>query len=224
MRIFTSYRELTAALALPADAPGAFRFCGAHQEKGKWVSDAPGHPFTGWQCESCGAVKMFADKWDVGTGYGILRKENTEYMHCYACCTAEDKRQLLDRTKPFCAYVSCDGETLSNWPGDPLGKIHSYSESRAGWHGGTIARFHVRDCHGQWWQGRGAGKGMACTLRPMKEPAYAASWGLKSFALRWAPTGQALGVVRARTASEAIRKAPKPYRRYLGEIGAEIQH
>lgn len=44
---------------------------------------------------------------------------------------------------------------------------------------------------------------------------------LIKFTLFWAPTGQiiATGIV-ARTMRSAIRRAPKPYRRYLGEIYA----
>lgn len=44
---------------------------------------------------------------------------------------------------------------------------------------------------------------------------------LKSWKLYWAPEGRCLGVVLARTAREAIRKAEQPYRKYLGEIYAE---
>lgn len=39
--------------------------------------------------------------------------------------------------------------------------------------------------------------------------------------LFWAPEGKPIGVVEAKTARAAIRKAPKPYRKYLGEIYAE---
>lgn len=39
--------------------------------------------------------------------------------------------------------------------------------------------------------------------------------------LFWAPTGQCIGTVEATTASAARRKAPAPWRKYLGEIYAE---
>lgn len=45
---------------------------------------------------------------------------------------------------------------------------------------------------------------------------------MKTFYLYWAPTAQFIGEVQARTASAAKRKAPRPYRRYLGEIRAEL--
>lgn len=81
---------------------------------------------------------------------------------------AREKRELLDRTKPFYCYVSGDGLHVTGWKGNRLGEIVVYRESSSGWHGATVARFRVRDVHGQLWQGRGAGKGMCCTLRAMK--------------------------------------------------------
>lgn len=78
------------------------------------------------------------------------------------------KRELLDRSKPFYCYVSGDGGHVTGWKGNKLGTVSNYSESRSGWHGATIARFHVTDVHGQQWSGRGAGRGMCCTLRAMK--------------------------------------------------------
>lgn len=43
---------------------------------------------------------------------------------------------------------------------------------------------------------------------------------MKVFTLYWSPEGRVIATVRARTARAAIRKAPMPYRRYLGEIYA----
>lgn len=43
---------------------------------------------------------------------------------------------------------------------------------------------------------------------------------MKTWQLYWSPTGQHIGTVQARTRRAAIRKAPYPYRRYLGEIYA----
>ena len=44
---------------------------------------------------------------------------------------------------------------------------------------------------------------------------------MKKWKLFWAPTGQPLAKVEAKDARSAIRKAPPPYRKYLGEIYAE---
>lgn len=112
-----------------------------------------------WVCAGCGKCAPHSES------YGTDGK--TE-MVCYDCCAARDVEQMLDRSKPFYAYLSCDGRELVNWPGRSLGRVLNYSESRAGWNGGTIARFRVLDVHGQLWAGRGAGKGMFCTLRAMK--------------------------------------------------------
>lgn len=44
---------------------------------------------------------------------------------------------------------------------------------------------------------------------------------MKTYILFWSPTGQRIATVTARTMGSAIRKAPAPYRRYLGEIYAQ---
>ena len=43
---------------------------------------------------------------------------------------------------------------------------------------------------------------------------------LPTFDLYWSPEGRKIATVQARTTRAAIRKAPKPYRTYLGEIYA----
>lgn len=49
---------------------------------------------------------------------------------------------------------------------------------------------------------------------PLKTP-------LKTFKLYWSPEGRCIATVTAKDASEAKKKAPKPYRKYLGEVYAE---
>ena len=44
---------------------------------------------------------------------------------------------------------------------------------------------------------------------------------MKRWRLFWAPEGRQIAAVEARTARAAVRKAPLPYRKYLGEISAE---
>jgi hypothetical protein len=44
---------------------------------------------------------------------------------------------------------------------------------------------------------------------------------MKTWTLFWAPEGRPIAVVQAKTARAARRKAPMPYRRYLGEIWVE---
>lgn len=159
MLIFDTYRDLCAALALPPLEPGAYRFL-------------PQYGKAGFQCAQCGAVKLFPLA-GVGTGYGVQHDQ----MFCYECCSANERQAMRAHVGPFFCYVRSAGDAVTSWPGGVLGRVHSYAESRSGWNGGVIARFHVRDTYGNWWQGRGAGRGMACTLRPMKAPAYAARWG-----------------------------------------------
>ena len=43
---------------------------------------------------------------------------------------------------------------------------------------------------------------------------------MKTYDLFWSPEGRKIATVQARTMRAAIRKAPMPYRRYLGEIYA----
>lgn len=45
--------------------------------------------------------------------------------------------------------------------------------------------------------------------------------GMSTWRLFWIPEGRCIATVQARTARAAIRKAPRPYRQYLGEIYAE---
>jgi hypothetical protein len=79
-----------------------------------------------------------------------------------------EKRALLDRASPFYCYVSGDALHVTDWKGNTLGRVSEYRESRNGFHRSTIARFRVRDVHGQLWSGRGPGRSMCCVLRAMK--------------------------------------------------------
>ena len=45
----------------------------------------------------------------------------------------------------------------------------------------------------------------------------------QTFKLYWSPEGKCIATVKAHTHRQAIRKAPKPYSKYLGEIYAEVQ-
>jgi len=45
---------------------------------------------------------------------------------------------------------------------------------------------------------------------------------LPTWKLVWSPEGKTIAIVRARTADAAKRKAPMPYRKYLGELYAEL--
>ena len=44
---------------------------------------------------------------------------------------------------------------------------------------------------------------------------------MKTWELYWSPEGKLIATVKAKTAKAAIRKAPAPYNKYLGEIYAK---
>lgn len=77
------------------------------------------------------------------------------------------KRELLDRSKPFYCYVSGDGQRVTGWKGNTLGRIVRSSQTRSGF-GGDMLAITVCDVHGNYWHGRGAGRGICITLRPSK--------------------------------------------------------
>ena len=74
-----------------------------------------------------------------------------------------ERRELLDRSRPFGCYLSGDGKHVTGWKGNILGWVTRESSSRTGWHGSTITHVRVIDCHGI-----GAGRGMCITLRACK--------------------------------------------------------
>lgn len=77
------------------------------------------------------------------------------------------RRELLDRSKPFGCYVSEDGKYVTGWKSNKLGTITYLSRQRVGFcREGVYIR--VTDCHGGRWYGRGAGCGVYITLRPYK--------------------------------------------------------
>ena len=81
-----------------------------------------------------------------------------------------NRRELLDRTRALSAYISDDGRHVTGWKGDVLGDIVQWMSTLRGFGDSEILCFRMKDVHGQWWSGRGAGKGRYCTLRAMKEP------------------------------------------------------
>jgi len=85
-----------------------------------------------------------------------------------------DKRELLDRTKPFTCYISSDGKHATGWKGNVLGYItesHStplpFGHKFYHWHGKNYTAYTVRDIHGGLWYGKSS-PGMCINLRPKK--------------------------------------------------------
>lgn len=170
LRVFDIGHHLDSALALPTSDRLAYRF----------FSD---YGPAGFKCCDCGAVRMFPNSlpgkdYVLSTGYARV---DGNQLCCYECTDKRQRADMLDQSKPFYAYLKIsEGRSgqVTTWTGGKLGDVYAITSSRSGWHGSKIARFHVRDVHGQWWQGRGLGHGMGCTLRKMNKPAYAAKWGV----------------------------------------------
>lgn len=78
---------------------------------------------------------------------------------------ARERRELLDRSRPFTCYLSSDGKHITGWKGNILGTVTSESKSRTGWHGSYITHIRATDVHGNPWHGKGAGRGMCITIR-----------------------------------------------------------
>lgn len=80
-------------------------------------------------------------------------------------------RGLLDRSRPFACYVSCDGKSVTGWKGNILGTATVVAEYHNNF-GATLWCYRVTDAHGAAWRGRNSGPGMIINLYPVapKEP------------------------------------------------------
>ena len=79
-----------------------------------------------------------------------------------------ERRELLDRSRPFGCYISGDGKHATGWKGNILGTVIAHSSARNGWASSEIHYWRVRDVHGHEWYGRNAGTGMFIALRATK--------------------------------------------------------
>ena len=81
-----------------------------------------------------------------------------------------EQRALL-QGYPIGAYVSSDGDRITDWKGTTLGTIVERSRVTLGRfshiHGSYVNAYKVRDIFGQMWYGRG-NPGISITLRPTK--------------------------------------------------------
>ena len=95
-------------------------------------------------------------------------------VYCDAGVDACQKRELLDRSKPFTCYVSSDGKHVTGWKGNILGTIiYSSRVNLTRWsyvHGTYINAYRIRDIHGGIWYGRG-NPGICINLRATKNKA-----------------------------------------------------
>ena len=129
--------------------------------------DVNGHPvITMGQTLTCTETgKHFIAARD-GCSVNYARGSNNEIFSDEGVDIRE-KRELLDRTKPFYCYLSCDGKTVGGWKGNALGRVEWLTHGRVGFaRNGCYVR--VTDIHGGKWYGKNAGLGMCITLRPTK--------------------------------------------------------
>lgn len=80
-----------------------------------------------------------------------------------------DMERIRDHSKPIGAYISSDGKNITGWKGNILAKITQMSTSRTGWHGSDITHIRAVDQFGGRWYGKGSGRGMYITIRPVKK-------------------------------------------------------
>ena len=113
-------------------------------------------------CTDCG--KAFVPTAHT-PGYAVLPNGS---RICYACADERQRADLLDRSKPFTGYLSGDGCRFTTWTGGTLGSVVRHNVSRTAWHGAEMHHVRVVDVHGNAWFGKGAGQGMALTVRPCK--------------------------------------------------------
>ncbi len=55
-----------------------------------------------------------------GTGYAVL-PDGAQI--CYPCADSRQRIELLDRSRPFVAYVSGDGTKITSWTGGHLMRV-----------------------------------------------------------------------------------------------------
>lgn len=105
-----------------------------------------------------------------GTGYATLH--GSEKKICYSCSDKRQRTDLIDRSKPFTAYVSGDGQNITSWTGGKLMKVTNRRSCELTRQSLTHDRkeyssFRAVDCHGRNWFGRGS-PGICITMRPTK--------------------------------------------------------
>ena len=104
-----------------------------------------------------------SDHSDFTRGYG---KDAEGHRYCYDCCHARDLDSMA-RDGRIDAYLSSDGNSITNWPGNKLATVmQEYQTSAGGFARRTeITRVVARAADGSLWHGRGPGRGMYIRLR-----------------------------------------------------------
>lgn len=123
------------------------------------------------KCDNCGQEIKNHD--GIGTGYALVSSPGQkEEKHCYDCCHAAEIKAMKDRSGLFTAYLSCDGKSVTSWPGGILGQVISSRETAHAFGrrhsiNGKRLTINVKDVHGELWHGKGYA-GVYIHLYPMK--------------------------------------------------------
>jgi hypothetical protein len=138
------------------------------QNQTKMKPETPEYPFPCHDCQ--GLIQKPDPAKTCAAGYATL--PNGGGRICYPCADKREREELKDNSKPFCAYVSSDGKSITTWTGGELMKITLWWTVRltrlSFTHGRTIRHIQALDCHGKRWWGRG-NPGIAIRMRPCKE-------------------------------------------------------
>lgn len=113
-------------------------------------------------CADCGTIPVIEPGF-CGSGYATLRESGKQI--CYACADKRQRADLLDRSKPFGAYLNQD--KITTWTGGELMRVSARWEVPHNW-ARKMTCVRATDCHGNPWHGRGLGDGMCITLHPSK--------------------------------------------------------
>lgn len=85
---------------------------------------------------------------------------------CDDCVLRDDLHSFETEAKVF-GYLQGKGKSVTNWPGNKLAKVIAEWEAQAG-HCGKQTYILAITESGRLLSGRGPGRGMYCTLRPIK--------------------------------------------------------
>lgn len=123
----------------------------------------PGKPI----CCDCG--KAIDAPNSCGTGYAVLPDGKPV---CYSCADKRQREELKDRSGPFTAYLSGDGQRITTWTGGELMRITSSRPCKPTRDSFThdvksYRSVRARDVHGNDWSGRGS-PGILINMRPVK--------------------------------------------------------
>lgn len=115
-------------------------------------------------CADCGAT-FPSPPVGIGGPSGYAIRWNGDRI-CYPCSDAY-ARAAFAVFDVFVAYVSCNGESITTWPGGFLARITCMSRIRSGFGDAQYSVDAVAPDGSQWY-GRNAGAGMSIRLRRKK--------------------------------------------------------